>query len=364
MLEVLERQRIDDLHDCAQVYVSRDGEVLLDAAIGESRPGRPLRTDDVMLWYSSGKPLTTVAILRLWERGRLGLDDPIAEYVDGWGNGKEHCTIRHVLIHTGGFPMYGNSDFDTDLPSAEVLAHIAATPAAWEPGTKAGYHPVTGWKVLGAVVEAVDGRPIETYLREEILTPIGARRLVAGRAPRSAGASWATVWCRWRGRGTGSPWWRTTAGCAWSRTASTSCTTCRGTSPRQSPGRRCAAPRATWARSTKRCSGSVRRCWNRARSSSWRAVHRHDLRDAVFGFDTPWGLGVTVDLSGGAGRRAFGHGGMASSRGFADPECGLVAVVVCNGLPNPIAAEQRLVEITDAVYTSLGEGVTRFRRPL
>lgn len=188
MLEVLERQRVDDLHDCAQVYVSLGGEVLLDAAIGESRPGRPLRTDDVMLWYSSGKPLTTVAILRLWERGRLGLDDLVAEYVDGWANGKELCTIRHVLIHTGGFPMYGNSDFDTDLPSAEVLAHIAATPAAWEPGTKAGYHPVTGWKVLGAVVQAVDGRPIETYLREEILTPIGANDSSLG-VPLAAGGT-------------------------------------------------------------------------------------------------------------------------------------------------------------------------------
>ena len=45
----------------------------------------------------------------------------------------------------------------------------------WEPGTAAGYHPVTGWKVLGAIVEAVDGRPIDRYVRDEILTPLGAR---------------------------------------------------------------------------------------------------------------------------------------------------------------------------------------------
>ena len=53
-------------------------------------------------------------------------------------------------------------------------------------------------------------------------------------------------------------------------------------------------------------------------------VHRWGLRDALFAFDAPWGLGVGVDFSGGTGRRAFGHGGMASSRGVADPECGLV----------------------------------------
>jgi CubicO group peptidase (beta-lactamase class C family) len=94
------------------------------------------------------------------------------------------------------------------------------------------------------------------------------------------------------------------------------------------------------------------------------AVHRHGLRDALFGFDTPWGLGVTVDMTGGAGRRAFGHGGMASSRGLCDPDLGLVMVLVCNGLPNPLAAEQRLAAVTDAVYSALGDDAQRVRLPV
>ena len=81
------------------------------------------------------------------------------------------------------------------------------------------------------------------------------------------------------------------------------------------------------------------------------AVHRYGMKDPLFGHAPPWGLGVAVDFTGGAGRRAFGHGGMASSRGLADPECGLVMVVVCNGLPDPIAAERRSAEVTDAVYS-------------
>ena len=64
---------------------------------------------------------------------------------------------------------------------------------------------------------------------------------------------------------------------------------------------------------------------------------------------------MAVDFTGGAGRRAFGHGGMASSRGLADPEADLVMVFVCNGLPDPIAAERRSAEVTDAVYTALGD---------
>ena len=90
------------------------------------------------------------------------------------------------------------------------------------------------------------------------------------------------------------------------------------------------------------------------------AVHRYDLRDAVFGFAANLGPRRAPSSSaGGTGRRVFGHGGMASSRGLADPDCGLVAVVVCNGLPNPIAAEQRLFEVTDAVYTALGDLAAR-----
>ena len=92
------------------------------------------------------------------------------------------------------------------------------------------------------------------------------------------------------------------------------------------------------------------------------AVHRYGLRDAVLGHAVPFGLGVQVEFNGGVGRRAFGHGGMASSRGLADPDCDLVMVVVCNGLPNPLAAEQRMAEITDTVYSALGDDVATIRR--
>ncbi|MDQ1565289.1 MAG: hypothetical protein QOF96_169, partial [Actinomycetota bacterium] len=177
--ETLERQRAEGLHDGVQVYVSRFGEPLLDVAVGQSDPiavpGRALERDDVMLWYSSGKPVTTTAVLQLWERGQLELDDPVAEYVDGWGAGKERVTLRHVLTHTGGFTMAGRGElFDTDIPSAEAVARIAAHPAEWEPGTKAGYHPTSGWKILGAVVEPFGPLPFQGLgdLRERRIVEI------------------------------------------------------------------------------------------------------------------------------------------------------------------------------------------------
>ena len=92
------------------------------------------------------------------------------------------------------------------------------------------------------------------------------------------------------------------------------------------------------------------------------AVHRWGVKDRTFGIKIPWGLGVQVDFTGGTGRRAFGHGGMASSRGLADPEVGLVMVMVSNGLAGLQENEQRNLDITDAVYSALGEEIAPMRR--
>lgn len=94
------------------------------------------------------------------------------------------------------------------------------------------------------------------------------------------------------------------------------------------------------------------------------AIHRYGVKDRTFRLDLPWGLGVQRSFTGGPGRRAFGHGGMASSRGLADPDLGLVLVVVTNGLAGPLEAEQRVLEVTDAVYSALGEDAARMRAPM
>src|SRR5260370_40335137 len=94
------------LHLGAQLYVSRHGAVIADAAAGESRPGQPLRRDDLMLWLSSTKPVGAVAIAQLWERGRLELDDPVARHIPEFAaHGKAAITLRHLLTHTPGIRL-------------------------------------------------------------------------------------------------------------------------------------------------------------------------------------------------------------------------------------------------------------------
>ena len=69
--------------------------------------------------------------------------------------------------------MFGSDTFDRDVTYAEGVAAVAATPAEWEPGTAAAYHATSGWRILGAIVEAVDGRRIDQYVRDEVLAPLG-----------------------------------------------------------------------------------------------------------------------------------------------------------------------------------------------
>ena len=363
VLELLERRRAEGWHECAQVYVSRGGEVLLDAAVGESRPGRALRTDDIMLWYSSGKPLTTVALLQLWERGALGLDDRVATFLPGWGGGKERCTLRHVLTHTGGFPMWGDPVYDKDVSFAEALAATIATPAMFEPGTAAAYHAASGWRVLGGVVEVVDGRQIDRYVREEIIEPLGLTSSGLG-IPIEVQAEVGdrivpVVWTGHRlptrdqdGGVSMVPYkvdqWHNEA---WHIA-------------KVEPGGGMRGPAGELGRFYEALLGLGPALLEPRTVEVMSAIHRYGVKDLTFGLDLPWGLGVQRQFTGGPGRRAFGHGGMASSRGLADPDLGLVLVVVANGLAGYFEAEQRVLEVTDAVYTALGEGAARVRTPV
>jgi len=362
-LELLEQRRQDGWHTGAQLYVSVRGEPLVDAAIGESHPGRALQPDDVMLWYSSGKPWTTVALLQQWERDRIGLDDLVAKYIDGWGNGKDRCTVRHVLTHTGGFPMPGDSTYDGDVSWEESVAAAVAAPALWEPGTAAGYHPSSGWRVLGAVVEAVDGRRIDAYLRDEVAGPLGlghsrlgipvdeqealGERLVpvvwTGHRYPSVDADGNFHMAEYRiDKWHNEPWHIA----------------------KVEPGGGMRGPARELGRFYESLLGYGPPVLESRTIEAMRAVHRYGIKDVTFGNKIPWGLGVQVEFSGGTGRHAFGHGGMASSRGLADPECGLVMVMVANGLAGYFEAEQRVLEVTDAVYSALGDEVAALRKPV
>ncbi len=353
VVELVERQRDEGLHPGAQLYVSLRGEVVLDVAVGEARPGQPLTTDHIMMWYSATKPLTAVAIVQQLERGRLSLDDRVGRFVAGWGAGKEACTLRHVLTHMGGFARA--ETFDADITWDEAIARIAAHPAEHPPGHAASYHATSGWMVLGEIVRVVDGRPIDTYLREEVMAPAGMTDTwvgIPGADQERLGDRLAPVY--WTGLVL--PAIEDGALCMrpyhieeihdqpWHRA-------------KVQPGGAGRGPAADLGRFYEALLLDEGAClFRRPESVSLLgACQRIGVADLTFLSTPPWGLGVQIagSVSGTIGYRAFGHRGMASSRGLCDPVEGLVLAFVCNGLAGPIENERRMTDVTNAVYSAV-----------
>ncbi len=171
----------EGLHAGAQLCVIRSGEVVGELALGLARPDVPMRSDSIVLWMSSTKPLMSVAIGQLLDRGLVRFDDPVASHISEFAaNGKGDVTLHHLLTHTAGIPnahrQWSRESWD------EIVAKICA--AAPEPGWKLGvdceYHVASAWYVLGEIVRRRDGRPYSQYVREAILAPLGIRDFWVG----------------------------------------------------------------------------------------------------------------------------------------------------------------------------------------
>ncbi len=158
----------------AQLAVAREGEVVLDVAFGDATPS------DRIVIFSCSKAIVAAAIWRLLGDGRLELDAPVADVLDGFGaNGKEAITAHHLLTHTGGFPHapMGPQDWGDQ---ASRRARMASWRTTFEPGTHFEYHPTAGHWVLGALLEELTGTDLPTALRDLVLDPLGLDDLRLG----------------------------------------------------------------------------------------------------------------------------------------------------------------------------------------
>jgi CubicO group peptidase (beta-lactamase class C family) len=159
----------------AALTVLRHGEPVVELHGGWSDAARqrPWATDTLVNVYSVGKPLIALAVLVLIERGRVGLDDPVARHWPEFAAaGKDHVTVRHVLTHTAGlptFPVPRGADVwgDWDL----LCADLASAAPEWPPGTVAAEHALTYGHLLGEIVRRVDGRSAGRFVADEIAGP-------------------------------------------------------------------------------------------------------------------------------------------------------------------------------------------------
>lgn len=113
---------------------------------------------------------TTQAIMKLYYEGKIDLDKPVSEYLDGFGTkGKEKITARDLLTHTSGLPQWEPTFLTVNTRKGEK-EYINDLEMMFEPGT---YHYSDfSFMILAFIVEEITNQPIEGYLRENIYGPL------------------------------------------------------------------------------------------------------------------------------------------------------------------------------------------------
>jgi CubicO group peptidase (beta-lactamase class C family) len=184
-----------------QVLVSRHGHVAYFNSLGrmDAERDRPMRDDTIFRIYSMSKPITSVALMTLYEQGHFQLNDPISRVIPEWrdhevyvsGEGDSMVTrkpdrpmtFRHILSHTSGL-SYGATAHPVDkayrrhgLRSREdetlrtFVEKLARVPLHYAPGERWMYSYSTD--VCGYLVEAISGKRFDRYLQETIFDPLG-----------------------------------------------------------------------------------------------------------------------------------------------------------------------------------------------
>ncbi len=175
-----------ELHHGAQLTVYSDGEFVVDLAGGVAGPdGEPTDRDTRHVLFSATKPFAAACVHLLVDRGELAYDDRI---VDHWpafaeeGTPKAEVTVRHLLSHQAGLSQVPAIDDDPSVwadPDAKARRLEAAELAA-APGERAQYHILSfGW-LTGELVRRVTGRRIDRFAREEVFEPLGMDRTSIG----------------------------------------------------------------------------------------------------------------------------------------------------------------------------------------
>ncbi len=184
----------------AVALIARHGKVAYHQSFGRLDPAsdKPMGTDAIFRIYSMTKSIVSVAVMMLWEEGRVLLSDPIGKYIPAFNEtmagvisggtygrtgADRPITIQDLLRHTSGLTY----EFRGDSPihqayaearvsrlkqtNAEQADALAGLPLLHQPGTVWEYSRSTD--VLGRLVEVIAGQTLGVFLSERILIPLG-----------------------------------------------------------------------------------------------------------------------------------------------------------------------------------------------
>lgn len=174
--------------------VARHGQVVYLQSLGwqDVEQRVPMRTDAMFQIRSMSKPVVSLAVMQLIERGQLQLNDPVSLYIPSFADmtvftdatdfagptrrATRQITIRDLLLHTGGLShrngaLYTNRAVRSRADTlAQLVEKVARVPMTADPGTVWNYSIST--TVLGRLVEIVSGQALDDYLQTSVLAPL------------------------------------------------------------------------------------------------------------------------------------------------------------------------------------------------
>jgi CubicO group peptidase (beta-lactamase class C family) len=185
-----------------QITVVRGGHVAYHRSLGlmDRENAVPMADDAIFRIYSMTKPIASVALMQLYERGMFQLLDPVHRYIPEWrtlqvgevqADGSvslvkpnRPMNMRDVLMHTTGLPgsLFPDNPIDEAFAEARralgreqtlesVTALLAEHPLKFHPGTHWNYGLSTD--IVGRLVEILSGQRFDDYLRQELFEPLG-----------------------------------------------------------------------------------------------------------------------------------------------------------------------------------------------
>lgn len=191
--------------ECAgiTVLVRKNNHEVFYAAAGQANVAQatPIQRDSIFRLYSQSKPITAAAVMLLMERGLIDLMDGVDRYLPGFANPKvmtkegvipaaRPVRLMELLGMTAGL-AYPDADpvgqlvaqvfvqneelirAGSGMGTVEFCNRLGEIPLCFQPGSHWRY--ATCADVLGAVVEVVSGKPFDTFLKDELFTPLGMK---------------------------------------------------------------------------------------------------------------------------------------------------------------------------------------------
>jgi CubicO group peptidase (beta-lactamase class C family) len=201
--------RLERIHTVMQRYVdqrtlagmvtlvARHGSVIHFEKFGmqDIEANKPMELDTIFRIYSMTKPITSVALMMLFEHGLVRLTDPVTKFMPGFNKVKvfineskladleREITIHDLLTHTAGLSygddedspvdgLYRQADlFNSDITLAEMIQRIAHLPLVHQPGQVWRYSVATD--VVGYLVEMISDMSLAEFFEEKIFRPLG-----------------------------------------------------------------------------------------------------------------------------------------------------------------------------------------------